>query len=175
MCVFPFADCKELCINGTLDPQKFEGKIIVCLRELPFDVSVQEKGYRSAQAGAVGMILRNDDDGDAIVDFPSSCAYWIQRWTFPTWLHRFSQVINLFFFMPPYIYALCLFNFFKQVGYSHLYKLNGCYVFKLIDKDPRDYIQSTVTLLPAKPAPVVANFSSRGPNRISPEILKVRH
>ena len=49
--------CRQLCLDGTLDPNKVSGKIILCLRgqtpRLP-------KGYEAERAGAVGMILAND-------------------------------------------------------------------------------------------------------------------
>ena len=49
--------CSELCLNGTLDPAKVKGKIVLCLRGENARVA---KGLECAQAGAVGMILAND-------------------------------------------------------------------------------------------------------------------
>ncbi|KAH0899283.1 hypothetical protein HID58_048851 [Brassica napus] len=46
-----------LCKEGTLDPHKAKGKIMVCLRG---NSSRVEKGRQAAQAGAAGMILCND-------------------------------------------------------------------------------------------------------------------
>ncbi|EXB64619.1 Subtilisin-like protease [Morus notabilis] len=47
-----------LCKTGTLDPTKVKGKILACLRGENARV---EKGLNAARAGAVGMILCNDD------------------------------------------------------------------------------------------------------------------
>ncbi|XP_023553312.1 subtilisin-like protease SBT5.4 [Cucurbita pepo subsp. pepo] len=53
-----------LCLEGSLDPKKVEEKIVVCLSG---DITNVEKGYVAAQAGAVGMILANDEeDGDRL-------------------------------------------------------------------------------------------------------------
>ncbi|KAG2682684.1 hypothetical protein I3760_11G202500 [Carya illinoinensis] len=47
-----------LCQAGTLDPKKVKGKILVCLRGENARV---DKGYQALAAGAVGMILANDE------------------------------------------------------------------------------------------------------------------
>ncbi|CAI8597884.1 unnamed protein product [Vicia faba] len=46
-----------LCQNGTLDPNKVKGKIVLCLRGINARV---DKGEQALQAGAVGMVLAND-------------------------------------------------------------------------------------------------------------------
>lgn len=48
----------ELCKNGTIDSEKVKGKILLCLRG---DNGRLEKGFVAANAGAVGMILANDE------------------------------------------------------------------------------------------------------------------
>ncbi|XP_031132208.1 subtilisin-like protease SBT5.4 [Ipomoea triloba] len=54
-----------LCKRGTLDPKKVKGKILVCLRG---DNDRIEKSHEAALAGAVGMILANDEDsGNEII------------------------------------------------------------------------------------------------------------
>ncbi|KDP29034.1 hypothetical protein JCGZ_16423 [Jatropha curcas] len=54
----------ELCLPGTLDPAKVKGKILACLRG---ETARVDKGAQAALAGAVGMILCNDEsDGDSI-------------------------------------------------------------------------------------------------------------
>lgn len=45
--------------------------------------------------------------------------------------------------------------------------------FIYIDRFPKAYITRPTTQLSTKPAPFVAAFSSKGPNVITPEILKV--
>uniref|UniRef100_A0A9I9D7S6 Subtilisin-like protease SBT5.3 n=1 Tax=Cucumis melo TaxID=3656 RepID=A0A9I9D7S6_CUCME len=55
----------EVCDEGSLDPKKLAGKIVVCLRG---GLSRVSKGYVAAKAGAVGMIVENDEDsGNAII------------------------------------------------------------------------------------------------------------
>ncbi|XP_047340633.1 subtilisin-like protease SBT5.3 [Impatiens glandulifera] len=50
-------DEARLCKAGTLDPKKVKGKILVCLRGINARV---DKGQQAALAGAVGMVLAND-------------------------------------------------------------------------------------------------------------------
>ncbi|XP_057952906.1 subtilisin-like protease SBT5.4 [Malania oleifera] len=119
-----------LCKNGTLDPLKVNGTILVCLRGENTRV---DKGIQAAFAGAVGMILANDkQSGNNII----ADAHLI-----PT----------------------------TQVNYT-----NGVDIFAYINstKSPMAYISRPTTQLGIKPAPIMATFSSRGPNPIMPGILK---
>ena len=57
-----------LCQNGTLDPTKVKGKILVCLRGLNARV---DKGKQALLAGAVGMVLaNNNNNGNEIIADP---------------------------------------------------------------------------------------------------------
>lgn len=57
--------CRETCSPGSLDATKLTGKIVVCLRG---GIARVDKGYVVAKAGAVGMILVNDEkSGNAII------------------------------------------------------------------------------------------------------------
>ncbi|PIN25611.1 Cucumisin [Handroanthus impetiginosus] len=57
-----------LCKPGTLDPQKAKGKILVCLRG---DNARVDKGEQAALAGAVGMVLANNEvSGNEILADP---------------------------------------------------------------------------------------------------------
>ncbi|CAK7323854.1 unnamed protein product [Dovyalis caffra] len=49
----------QLCQNGTLDREKVAGKIVVCLRGI---IGRVQKGHEAELAGAVGMILANDEE-----------------------------------------------------------------------------------------------------------------
>jgi hypothetical protein len=54
-----------LCKNGTLDPIKVRGKILVCLRGENARV---DKGEQALLAGAVGMVLANNElNGNEII------------------------------------------------------------------------------------------------------------
>ncbi|MED6208520.1 Subtilisin-like protease SBT5.3 [Stylosanthes scabra] len=57
-----------LCQNGTLDPKKVKGKILLCLRGVNARV---DKGEQALLAGAVGMVLANDKiNGNEILADP---------------------------------------------------------------------------------------------------------
>lgn len=57
---------------------------------------------------------------------------------------------------------------------SHINYTSGVAIFKYINSTeyPVAYITHPVTRIGTKPAPVVAAFSSKGPNTVTPEILK---
>ncbi|KAG9156849.1 hypothetical protein Leryth_020164 [Lithospermum erythrorhizon] len=57
---------------------------------------------------------------------------------------------------------------------THINYTDGLLVFKYVNStiDPSGYITPPTTQLNSKPAPVISSFSSRGPNSITPEILK---
>lgn len=57
-----------LCKAGTLDPVKVKGKILVCLRG---DNARVDKGEQALLAGAVGMVLANNElSGNEIIADP---------------------------------------------------------------------------------------------------------
>ncbi|CAJ2664207.1 unnamed protein product [Trifolium pratense] len=119
-----------VCKNGTLDPNKAKGKIIICLRG---DNDRTDKGVQAAHAGAVGMVLvNNEETGNEILADP------------------------------------------HVLPASHLTFKDGTYLFNYINitKSPMASISRVETQLGVKPAPVMASFSSRGPNVLDPSILK---
>ncbi|XP_027347006.1 subtilisin-like protease SBT5.3 [Abrus precatorius] len=119
-----------LCQNGTLDPNKVKGKIVVCLRGINARMN---KGEQALQAGAVGMVLANDQNsGNELLADPH---------VLPATHINFND-------------GLAVFNYINST------------------KFPVAYIKHPVTQLHTKPAPVMAAFSSKGPNSIVPEILK---
>lgn len=60
--------CSLLCEEGTLDPKKVKGKILVCLRGENARV---DKGEQAALAGAVGMVLANSqENGNELIADP---------------------------------------------------------------------------------------------------------
>ncbi|KAA8537257.1 hypothetical protein F0562_027056 [Nyssa sinensis] len=119
-----------LCKGGTLDPEKVKGKILACLRGENARV---DKGQQAALAGAVGMILCNDESsGNEIIADP------------------------------------------HVLPASHINYTDGVAVFAYINStdDPLGLITPPKTQLYTKPAPFMASFSSKGPNIVTPEILK---
>ncbi|GAV68428.1 Peptidase_S8 domain-containing protein/PA domain-containing protein/Inhibitor_I9 domain-containing protein [Cephalotus follicularis] len=120
----------RLCQDGTLDPKKTEGKILVCLRGVNARV---DKGEQVALAGGRGMILANDKSTG-------------------------NEIIADAHVLPA----------------SHVNYTDGEAIYHYINstKSPTAYITRPTTLLGTKPAPVMAAFSSKGPNTITPELLK---
>ncbi|XP_057763822.1 subtilisin-like protease SBT5.3 [Salvia miltiorrhiza] len=124
------ADEALLCKSGTLDPRKAKGKIVVCLRG---DNARVDKGEQAALAGAVGMVLANNEaSGNEILADP------------------------------------------HVLPASHINFSDGVALFSYINstRSPVAYITKATTQLGATPAPFMAAFSSKGPNTITPEILK---
>ncbi|CAL5198117.1 unnamed protein product [Lathyrus oleraceus] len=61
-------DSASVCKEGSLDPKKVKGKILVCLRG---DTARVDKGVQASRVGAVGMILVNDEDsGNGVIADP---------------------------------------------------------------------------------------------------------
>ncbi|CAI9787845.1 unnamed protein product [Fraxinus pennsylvanica] len=119
-----------LCQEGTLDPKKVKGTILVCLRGENARV---DKGEQALLAGAVGMILCNDEaSGNELLADPHV--------------------------LPA-----------TQINYT-----DGVAVFAYVNstKHPQGLITAPKVVLNKKPAPFMASFSSRGPNTVTPEILK---
>ncbi|WVZ10816.1 hypothetical protein V8G54_015346 [Vigna mungo] len=119
-----------LCLRGTIDPKKASGKILVCLRGTN---ARMEKSLVALDAGAVGMILCNDEStGNDLIADPH--------------LLPASQVI--------YKDGLAIYAYMNST------------------ETPLGYIEPPETDLGIKPSPMMAAFSSRGPNTVTPEILK---
>ncbi|KAI3465281.1 hypothetical protein Pfo_021944 [Paulownia fortunei] len=120
----------NLCMKGSLIPEKVKGKIVVCDRGLN---PRAQKGLAVKDAGGIGMILANTDTfGEELV----ADAHFI-----PT----------------------------AAVGQNAGDEIKK-YIFS--EPNPSATIASGGTQLGVQPSPVVAAFSSRGPNPITPDVLK---
>ncbi|KAK3444569.1 hypothetical protein EUGRSUZ_A01377 [Eucalyptus grandis] len=118
------------CKDGTLDPRKVKGNILVCLWG---ENATVHEGEQAFLAGAVGMVLANSIlSGNEILADPH--------------------------LLPA----------------SHVNYGDGAAIFSYIKstKFPTAQITRVVTNLGVKPSPLMAAFSSKGPNTITPEILK---
>ncbi|GMI91099.1 Subtilisin-like Serine protease 1.7 [Hibiscus trionum] len=120
----------NLCMSGSLVPEKISGKIVVCDRGGSARV---QKGVVVKEAGGVGMILANTDTyGEELVAdahlLPSAAVG-----------QKTGDAIK------------------KYIASAH---------------NPTAIIGPGTTKLGVQPSPVVAAFSSRGPNPITPAILK---
>lgn len=61
--------CSRICKNGTLDPPKVRGKILVCIRR--DQTSSVAQAYVASLVGAVGVFVINDEKaGDIILAEP---------------------------------------------------------------------------------------------------------
>ncbi|KAL5981347.1 hypothetical protein ACLOJK_015402 [Asimina triloba] len=120
----------EHCMEGSLDPEKVKGKIVVCLRG---DNARVNKGVVVKHAGGVGMVLAND-------------------------VTTQNEIVSDGHILPA-----------THISYS-----DGLQVYSYINstESPVGYITPPKTELGTKPAPIMAAFSSRGPNKITKEILK---
>ncbi|KAL7213839.1 hypothetical protein ACSBR2_016384 [Camellia fascicularis] len=120
----------SLCLEGSLDPKKVNGKLLVCLRGSSGRV---EKGLEASLAGAAGMILCNDQKTGNDINADA---------------HLLLA--------------------------SHLNYTNGLAFFSDMKStnDPQGRLVGPVAEHKNNQAPVMAPFPSRGPNKITPEILK---
>lgn len=120
----------NLCMPGSLIPDKVKGKIVLCDRGVNARV---QKGSVVKAAGGVGMVLANAaSNGDELV----ADAH----------------------LLPATAVTEKTGNIIKNYLFS--------------DSNPTTTIIFQGTKIGIEPSPVVAAFSSRGPNSITPEILK---
>ncbi|CAH9110960.1 unnamed protein product [Cuscuta epithymum] len=120
----------SLCTEGSLDPKKVRGKIVLCDRGVN---ARTEKGEVVRNAGGVGMVLANTaENGEELV----ADAHLL---TATAVGERDGDIIRSYFINTTTLTAT---------------------------------ISVEGTKLGIEPSPVVAAFSSRGPNTANPEILK---
>ncbi|XP_058737533.1 subtilisin-like protease Glyma18g48580 [Vicia villosa] len=137
----------QLCRPGTLDPSKVKGKIVACNRE--GSIKSVAEGQEASSAGAKGMLLSNrPQQGKTTLAEPHvlSCV---------------SQPHQENIYHPPAL---------PERGGSH------APAFDTTDSKLKTgttiRFSGAKTFYGRKPAPVIASFSSRGPNKIQPSILK---
>ncbi|KAG6421710.1 hypothetical protein SASPL_118267 [Salvia splendens] len=120
----------NLCMTGSLIPEKVRGKIVLCDRGVNPRV---QKGSVVKEAGGLGMVLANTAaNGDELV----ADAHLLPATT---------------------------------VGETTAKQIKD-YLFS--DSNPTATVLFEGTKVGIEPSPVVAAFSSRGPNSITPQILK---
>ncbi|KAI3931435.1 hypothetical protein MKX01_040352 [Papaver californicum] len=132
----------DLCLTGSLDPEKVKGKILAYLRGIngrSWTLCSRTYSIVSGPALADGMILANDIlYGNEIVADPH-----LLPAAHINWPHHV-----LLYIRPSNSLSFCLFNLFELV-YSLL---------------PDVFMTRARTQNGVKPAPVMAAFSSKGPN-----------
>lgn len=142
---------------------KARGKVLVCRHAESSTESKLAKSVVVKEAGGVGMILVDETDKDVAIPFVIPAAMVGKRIG-----NRILSYINhtryaLYYVGDESVYAL----------YLHL---NLCLYSKIIvyiNSKPVSRILSSKTVLGSQPAPRIASFSSKGPNGLTPEILKV--
>uniref|UniRef100_R7W415 Subtilisin-like protease n=1 Tax=Aegilops tauschii TaxID=37682 RepID=R7W415_AEGTA len=120
----------NLCMPGTLSPEKVQGKIVVCDRGISARV---QKGFVVRDAGGAGMVLANTAANG-------------------------QELVADAHLLPA-----------AGVG-----EKEGAAIKSYIasESKPTATIVVAGTQVDVRPSPLVAAFSSRGPNMITPEILK---
>ncbi|KAJ1294587.1 hypothetical protein BS78_01G156600 [Paspalum vaginatum] len=120
----------NLCMAGTLTPEKVAGKIVVCDRGVSARV---QKGFVVRDAGGAGMVLANTAANG-------------------------QELVADAHLLPA-----------AGVG-----EREGAAIKSYVASDPSPTATIVVagTQVGVRPSPVVAAFSSRGPNMVTPEILK---
>ncbi|XP_073006460.1 subtilisin-like protease SBT1.7 [Typha latifolia] len=120
----------NLCMPGTLVPEKVAGKVVLCDRGINARV---QKGYVVKEAGGAGMVLANTaaNGEELVADAHLLPATGVGQ--------KAGEAIKAYLFSNSNPTATIVFGG-TQVG--------------------------------VRPSPVVAAFSSRGPNLVTPEILK---
>ncbi|XP_061362657.1 subtilisin-like protease Glyma18g48580 [Gastrolobium bilobum] len=142
----------QLCRAGTLDRTKVSGKIVACLREGKIK-SVSE-GQEAMSAGAQGMILGNQEqNGNTKLAEPHVLS------TVNYYKKSKPKEHNLGKPGPPPKHQTEL-------------TLDITATDSTINSKTTVRMSTAKTYLGRKPAPVMASYSSRGPNKIQPSILK---
>ncbi|KAM7503305.1 hypothetical protein LguiB_002209 [Lonicera macranthoides] len=146
--------CRMLCKRGTLDPNKVKGKILVCLG-VGDEYARLERGHFASMAGAVGMILCNAKNSSS--EIPSD--YHLLPAAHLNYKDGLSVVAYINSTRSPSL-PLSTCTDITQDRLIHQWN------------NPLGFITATKAELHTTRAPVMANFSSRGPNPLIPEILK---
>ncbi|XP_020580207.1 subtilisin-like protease SBT1.7 [Phalaenopsis equestris] len=120
----------NLCMPGTLLPEKVAGKVVLCERGINARV---QKGMVVKDAGGAGMILANTATNS-------------------------EELVADAHLLPATLIG-------EKAG-------NAVKAYSISDPNPTATIIFGGTKVGVSPSPVVAAFSSRGPNSVTPEILK---
>ncbi|WJX82691.1 hypothetical protein P8452_65415 [Trifolium repens] len=139
----------RLCRPGTLDPSKVKGKIVGCDREL--NIKSVAEGQEASIAGAKGMLLSNrPQQGKTSLAEPHVLS------TVTT--HQLGSNYH-----PPAA---------PERAGAHAPAFDITSMDSKLKSGTTIRFSGAKTFYGRKPAPVMASFSSRGPNKIQPSILK---
>ncbi|XP_015962079.1 subtilisin-like protease Glyma18g48580 [Arachis duranensis] len=137
----------QLCKAGTLDPAKVKGKVVNCLRG--GNIKSVGEGFEAYSAGAMGMLLQN------------------QKKQGKTLTNEAHMLTTVDYAPPPPS---------PPTSSQPLRKPNYDLITTTALSPPTPpttvRLSQAKTVIGRKPAPVMASYSSRGPNKIQPSILK---
>ncbi|XP_004492919.1 subtilisin-like protease Glyma18g48580 [Cicer arietinum] len=138
-----------LCRPGTLDPSKVKGKIVSCLRE--GNIKSVAEGQEASSAGAKGLLLGNRrPQGRTTLSEPHVLSCVSKPWKEPNKTTPAAP---------------------ERSG-SHAPISDITSMDSKITSGTTIRFSRPKTFYGRKPAPLMASFSSRGPNKIQPSILK---
>ncbi|MED6182760.1 hypothetical protein PIB30_031762 [Stylosanthes scabra] len=139
----------QFCRPGTLDRTKVAGKIVKCMRE--GNIKSVVEGLEARDAGALAMLLENQEkQGRTLSAEP-------QMVPSVNFRHRGSGGRSQDF--PYFLNA----SYYEVITATTPPSPTPSLTVKL---------SKATTVIGTKPAPVMASYSSRGPNKIQPSILK---
>ena len=150
------------CLESSLNRTKTKGKVLVCRHAESSTDSKLAKSEVVKEAGGVGMILIDETDQDIAIPFvlPSAIVGRIM-----------GEKILLYVNSTRFVLQLGSDRNFSEIYLPLCWSLIQHYV--VLTREPTSRIFQAKTVLGGQPAPRVAAFSSKGPNALTSEILKV--
>lgn len=144
-----------------MNSTKVKGKVLVCRQDDDSTESKLAKAEVVKEAGGVGMILIDDADKDVAIPFkiPSAIVGRVTGDKILSYINHTRFVLQFKMKTSVSSFQVSLYSSFRS--------------FFLLNSNPTSKILRAKTVLGSQPAPRVAAFSSKGPNSLTPEILKV--
>jgi len=151
-------------VDSSLNKTKATGKVLVCRHAEYSSESKLEKSRIVKEAGAVGMILIDEANQGVATPFviPSAIVGTKTGELILSYINNTRFVVLYLIEIEHTIFHILLLFFFSLT--QHRIMVNSM---------PVSRISKAKTVLGVQPAPRVAAFSSKGPNALTPEILKV--
>lgn len=146
------------CLESSLNITKAKGKVLVCRHAGSSTESKLAKGAVVKEAGGVGMILIDEADRDVAIPFAIPAAIVGNRVGYKILSYINNSRFSIYSTLLQSLWIL-------QPPFDHTYSR--------VNSNPTSTLLSAKTVLGLQAAPRVAPFSSKGPNALTPEILKV--
>lgn len=160
-----FSTCAcSYCLDSSLNRTKASGKVLVCRHAESSTDSKLEKSVIVKQAGGVGMILIDEADKDVAIPFVIPSAV-VGR--------RIGNHILSYINRTRSVLQIGIWSFHCACSVFEFFRFPDLYYPVIVNSIPKSRIFPAKTVLGSQPAPRVTAFSSKGPNALTPEILKV--